>query len=284
MPEQTSFMSSKRWLSPDQIFNITAKLIDHGVNEFRLTGGEPLLRPEFIEIAQKLSDLNFKKFGCTTNAEHLDSLLPDIQKHTALQSFNISIDSLDPQNFKDITKSGNLERVLSGLHLALSMGYPVKVNTVLMKGINDHEIEEFIAFSKNTGVSVRFLELMRIGPMEDNYHQHYMPAQQLIDRIQETHELTPIVVPKDNTSFDYKLENGAKIGFIASESQSFCGQCSRLRLTAEGELRPCLFKNTGIPIRDLEGEALTQALEQVAGLKPMTRIPSIQQAMHAIGG
>jgi len=284
MPEHASFMSSKQWLSPDEIYSIASKLVDHGVDELRLTGGEPLLRPEFIEIAQKLSDLKVKKYGLTTNAETLDQFLPDIKKYTQLQSFNISIDSLDPDNFKRITKNGNLDKVLNGLHQALSMGYSVKVNAVLMRGINDHEWESFVNFSKNTGISVRFLELMKIGPMEHEYQEHFMPASQLIQTIREKHDLAPIDVPKDNTSFDYQLSNGAKIGFIASETQSFCGQCSRLRLTANGELRPCLFKDTGSSLRNLSDREFSKTVNEVAQLKPTARIESIEQPMYAIGG
>jgi len=284
MPQHAKFMPASEWLSPNEIVSITTGLVRHGVDELRLTGGEPLLRPEFIEIAQKLSVLKVRKYGVTTNAEHLEKFLPDIKKFTAIQSFNISIDSLDEFQFRKITKGGNLKRVLDGLHLALSMGYPVKVNAVLMKGINDHEWPAFLDLSRQTGVNVRFLELMRIGPMTHEYDTHYMPAAELIEAIKTQEQLVPIVVPKDNTSFDFKTSSGAKIGFIASESQSFCSQCSRLRLTAKGELRPCLFKNTGISLRGLSHAELEHAIQDIAAQKPLSRITSISQPMHAIGG
>lgn len=277
-------MHRKNWLSVDEIVQITSKLIDRGVDELRLTGGEPLLRPEFIEIARRLSELQFKKYGITTNGELLDHFLQDIKQYTGIQSINISIDSLDPDNFAKITKGGHLNRVLSGLHQALNLGFPIKVNAVLMRGVNDHEWKDFLHFSENTGVEVRFLEFMKIGPMQDKYTEFFMPAAEMLETIRQHDELTPIVVPKDNTSFNFKTKHGAQLGFIASESQSFCSQCSRLRLTATGELRPCLFKNTGISLRGLSDTKLDQAITEIAGAKPMERIASISQAMHAIGG
>ena len=104
VPEHAEFMSSKKWLSKEEIVSITRRLIDHGVDELRLTGGEPLLRPNFIEIAKDLSSLSYKKFGVTTNAEHLDRFLPDIRKHTSIQSFNISIDSLTQTTSKPLLR------------------------------------------------------------------------------------------------------------------------------------------------------------------------------------
>jgi cyclic pyranopterin phosphate synthase len=284
MPEHPKFLHRRHWLSPEEIFDITSKLVDRGVDELRLTGGEPLLRPEFIEIASQLSQLKVKKYGMTTNGELLDNFLQDIKQHTKIQSINISIDSLDPDNFSQITKGGRLSRVLNGLHQALSLGFPIKVNAVLMRGVNDHEWDDFIHFSENTGVEVRFLEFMKIGPMQDKYTEYFMTAAEMIDKVKVQYELTPMVVPKDNTSFNFKTNSGAQLGFIASESQSFCSQCSRLRLTCTGELRPCLFKNTGVSLRGLSGTELDNALTQIAGAKPLERIESISQAMHAIGG
>lgn len=284
MPDRPKFLNRQQWLSCDEIYNITSRLVNKGVDELRLTGGEPLLRPEFIEIAAQLSKLNVKKYGLTTNGELLDNYLNDIKKHTNLQSINISIDSLDPENFSAITKGGHLHNVLNGLHQALSLGFPIKVNAVLMRGINDHEWKDFIQFSENTGIEVRFLEFMKIGPMQDKYTEYFMPASEMIQTLEQHYHLTSVVVPKDNTSFNFKTDRGAQIGFIASESQSFCSQCSRLRLTATGELRPCLFKNTGVSLKGLSDSELNQALAQIAGEKPLERIASVSQAMHAIGG
>lgn len=284
MPENPQFSKADSWLKPQELQDIVFQLHDRGVDELRLTGGEPLLRPEFMDIAQRLSQKTWRRYGITTNAEKLSPMLGDIKKFTSIQNLNISMDSLDPVRFKSITARGNLENVLGAVHDALSLGFEVKINVVLMRGINDDEFEDFIRFSADTGVVVRFLELMRIGPNEEDFGPMMISAGEMVERLKGLHELKPVVVPKDHTAFEYKLNHGAHIGFIASESQSFCSTCSRLRLTSSGELRPCLFKNEGISLRNLKGADLDRVLEQVAQKKPLERIQSIDQAMYAIGG
>lgn len=284
MPDKPIFSKASSWLSSEELTRIAGELVRRGVDELRLTGGEPLLRKDFIDVAQSLSSLPWRKMGLTTNGEGLSAFLPSIHKYTKIDSINISIDSLDPINFKKITQRGHLDKVLDGLHMALAMNYPVKVNMVVMRGINDHELNGFIEFAQTTGVAVRFLELMRIGPNHEDLSHQLVPSAELLQRVRRTTRLRPVVVPKDNTSFDFVTSEGAQIGFIASETQSFCNTCSRLRLTAQGELRPCLFKNEGISLVEKSGEELQTILNAIALKKPTQRITSIQQPMYAIGG
>lgn len=284
MPNKPIFSKSDSWLDGQGFASIVGELYQRGIDELRLTGGEPLLRPDFIDVAQQLSAFSWRKMGLTTNGEKLSEILPALQKYTNIDSLNISLDSLDSKNFKRITQRGNLEKVLEGLHMALAMGYPVKINVVVMRGINDHEIEDFWEFSENTGVNVRFLELMRIGPNHEDFTRQLVPSAEIVQRLALSTRLRPVVVPKDNTSFEFVTSTGAQLGFIASETQSFCGTCSRLRLTAQGELRPCLFKNEGLSIVGKTGAELDAILIAIALKKPLERIESINQPMYAIGG
>ena len=284
MPEKPIFSKASTWLGAKELTRIASELVRRGVDELRLTGGEPLLRKDFIEVAQQLSTLPWRKLGLTTNGERLSEILPDIKKYTHIDSLNISIDSLDPVNFKKITQRGHLEKVLEGLHMALAMDFPVKVNVVVMRGVNDHELDHFVEFSAHTGVTVRFLELMRIGPNNEDFSSKLVPSAELIQRLNQRTRWRPVVVPKDNTSFEYISTEGAHVGFIASETQSFCETCSRLRLTAQGELRPCLFKNEGVSLVGKTGTELDSILSAIALKKPLERITSIPQAMYAIGG
>ena len=284
MPSQPKFMSREQWLSPQEIEGIVAELCRLGIEEVRLTGGEPLLRRDVVEVAEALSHLPLKKLGLTTNGEHLSELLPAFKKRSALKHINISLDSLDPDNFKRITGRGNLERVLMALHQAMDLGFEVKVNAVLMRGRNDHEIEAFMDFSARTGVCVRFLELMRIGPNQEDFGPLLVSAAEVLERLEGSTHWAKVQVPKDHTAFEYRGSNGAHLGFIASESQSFCGSCSRLRLSARGELRPCLFKDEGVSLKGISREALASACWRVAAGKPLERLASVDQPMFAIGG
>jgi cyclic pyranopterin phosphate synthase len=284
MPERPTFSKAKTWLGADELKKIVGALHRRGVDELRLTGGEPLLRKDFLELARGLSKLSWKKMGLTTNGEGLAPMVSDLKDQTAIDSINISLDSLDPQKFRSITGRGHLEKVLDGIHGALNAGFPIKINMVVMAGINDHEVEDFVHFGASSGVEVRFLEIMRVGPNEEDFSKLLIPSARLRRRLERNFDLRARVAPLDNTATEYVTDKGVKLGFISSETESFCGQCSRLRLTASGELRSCLFRDDGISLRGLDDDAFDHAVKQVVDMKPMERITSIQQPMYAIGG
>jgi cyclic pyranopterin phosphate synthase len=284
MPKVPKFSPSSSWLSPEQWLQVVTPLNHRGVDELRLTGGEPLLYPKFMEVAERLSTLAWKKMGVTTNGEALCEVLQDLKKYSCVEHLNISMDSLDSDRFRQITGRGNLEKVLSAVHMAKSLGFQVKINVVVMRGFNDAEWLDFMHFSRDNGVVVRFLEVMRIGPNNEDLSHQLVPAREMVKRFESVSSLTPVLVPVDHTAYEMKTEDGAHLGFIASETESFCGQCSRLRITAQGELRPCLFRNVGYSLLGLEGEAWEKVVAKVAQLKPLERIESIDQGMYAIGG
>lgn len=283
MPEHPTFLTSDKLLSSNQIFEICSNLVSFGIDEIRLTGGEPLLRPDFLTIVEKLSTLSLSKLALTTNGLKLKNILPSLV-NTKLKNINISIDSLDPENFHKITKYDGLPIVLDAAISARKMGFNVKVNTVLLRGINDHEIEKFITFSKEHDINVRFLEAMKIGTMLKDYDKYYIPVDEVIKRIQSTNQMTRIHDTKDSTSFNFSLDNGAKIGFIASESKSFCGECSRLRLGATGIIYPCLFVDEGPSLKNIPVSDYPYILKQLIDKKPFERIAKIEKPMYAIGG
>lgn len=284
MPDRPSFSKAATWMNSQQLRDVVFELHRRGVDELRLTGGEPLLRKDFVEIASRLSELSWKKMGLTTNGERLGALVSELKAKTAIDGINVSLDSLDPKRFKTITGRGNLEKVYEGIHAARSAGYLVKINMVVMAGINDSEIEKFVEFGLANDVEVRFLEIMRVGPNQEDFSRQLVPSALLRERIERRYGLRPRVVRRDNTATEYLTHAGSKLGFISSESESFCGNCSRLRLTASGELRPCLFRDEGISLKGLKGAALDRAIDQIADLKPLNRLTSIEQPMYAIGG
>ena len=183
-----------------------------------------------------------------------------------------------------MTGSSKFKMVLENILMAIEFGFKVKINCVLMKGLNDHEILDFVRFSGENLCEVRFLELMRIGPARNKFDQYFISADEMIAKLEEFSNLEIVARAKDSTSFNYSLNNGGQIGIIASESKPFCGSCSRLRLSATGELRPCLMIDKGISLVNKSQQEIETILHQTMALKPVDRIFEVNQPMNQIGG
>lgn len=283
MPEDARFLPHKTLLTPDEIEAIVAALAAYGLREVRLTGGEPTIRPEFDEIVARLGRLGLAKLALTTNGVRLQEKLDVLAAH-GLTHVNVSLDSLRPERFATITRTPHFARVYDGILAAKARGFHVKINVVSARYANDDELEDYVRFSEEHGIPVRFLELMRIGPKHAEHAALFVPAAELIEKLQTLRGLTPVVARRDATAFSYRTERGGEIGFIASESRPFCGDCSRLRLSATGWLRACLFSEAGLPLRGVPTARYPEILAQVIGMKPTGRIAHIDQAMHGIGG
>lgn len=283
MPEGTKFQPANRLLPPSEIGDICAYLAELGVEEIRVTGGEPTVRAEFDSIMEILARTPWKKFGLTSNGFLLESKLPML-KDLGCRHLNISLDSLDETRFRSITASPHFRKVRSSILRAREMGFEVKVNTIVFRGINDGELPAFLEFSETHGIEVRFLELMRVGPAIGEYEKRFVPAEEMLDRLRPHGELLPVNSPKDSTSFGFRTARGGRIGIIASESKPFCGACSRLRLSATGKLRSCLFSDTGVELRGRDRLDYPEILNEVMAMKPTGRLPRIPQSMNQIGG
>lgn len=283
MPKNPTFMSSKKWLSSDELFFIVANLVEQGIEEIRLTGGEPTIRADLVQIASKLSALNLKKLGLTSNglllARHLEGL-----RDTACRHLNLSIDSLTREGFNKIARFDGFDKTLAAIFQAKEMGFSVKLNVVLMRGLNDHEILDFIDFSEKYAIEVRFLELMQIGQACALGPNAFMSADEMIALVKSKAELTEIPVERDSTSFVFKTGQGGRIGFIAPVTKSFCGTCSRWRLTADGFLRTCLMSSNGLDLRGKTASEIRMAAVTALGMKPRSGHESTPDHMHSIGG
>jgi GTP 3',8-cyclase len=283
MPAGTRFQPAHLLLSPDEIGDIAETLSEMGVDEIRVTGGEPTVRAEFDAIIGRLARTAWKKFGLTTNGFLLEDKLP-LLRDSGCRHINVSLDSLEEPKFRSITGSPHFRRVVAAILRAKSMGFEVKINTIVFRGINDGELSAFVDFSAEHGVEVRFLELMRVGPAIGEHEERFLAAGEMIGRLQAVEELLPVDAPLDSTSFGFQTARGARIGFIASESKPFCGACSRLRLSATGKLRSCLFSDTGVELRGRDRLDYPEILQEVMALKPTGRLPRIPQPMNQIGG
>lgn len=283
MPDSVKFCNPKKFLDPIVIKNICAHLVDCGVEVIRITGGEPTLRPEFFEIVTLLSELSVQKLGLTSNGQHLENKL-NFLKTTKISSINISLDSLDSNTFKKVTRYGDVSTVLRSLLLARDKGFNVKINVVLLRGINDNEVLDFVNFSQKNGIEVRFLELMAIGPYATRHEQLFVPVNETILYLKKHMDLFSQTVESDSTSINFKTSTGAHIGFIASETKPFCGACSRLRLSATGDLRACLMSDKGINIANCKPTEYLDLVHQVFSMKPLDRLKNCEQPMYQIGG
>lgn len=283
MPPDIKFQPSSTLLPPDELVAMCGGLVNAGIRQLRLTGGEPLARREFRQIVEGLSTLPVEKLGLTTNAYWLEEWLPFLAD-TPCRHLNISLDSLQADKFHRITGNAHFDKVHRAILRAKDMGFAVKVNAVLLREANFDEVEDFAAFSARYEIPVRFLELMKIGPQRERHHRDFVTAREVIDRLRQRMTLTPMDDDADATAFSFRTDQGGEVGFIASESQPFCGTCSRLRLSARGKLRACLMSEDGVDLKGVPLEQYPDMLARVMPMKPTGRLPEIAQSMHEIGG
>jgi cyclic pyranopterin phosphate synthase len=283
MPRQFKFAPPSQLLKAKEFIDICSALVDLGIDEVRISGGEPTLRGDLEKIIEGLSSLPVLKLGMTTNGYCLEDKI-DFLSQTKCRNINISLDSLNKKRFREITKSESFDAVYSAILKAKEKGLRVKVNVVALRGLNDDEVFDYIDFSAKHKIEVRFLELMKIGPDHREQSGLFVIAQEMIRKIEEREELIPQSVNSDSTAFNFKTSSGGAIGFIASESQPFCQFCSRMRLSATGALRACLMSDSGISLRGRDKSEYPAILRSVMAMKPFDRIESIRQPMYQIGG
>jgi cyclic pyranopterin phosphate synthase len=282
MPENATFTPREKLLTVAEYRAICGELVSLGIEELRVTGGEPTVRPEFRAIMTALAELPVKRFGLTSNGQLLGNHL-EFLRDAGCHHLNISLDSLDAGRFERITRGGDFRKVIAAIEKAKAMDFEVKVNAVMFRGVNDDELADFARWSAASGVEVRFLEYMKIGDYETGW-KRFIAADEMIARLEETTTLYPVPVPGDSTSFVYETAQGGRLGFIASESKPFCGTCSRLRLSALGTLRSCLMSEQGVSLRGLSFAEYPALLGRVMAMKPAGRLEHVLQPMHEIGG
>ena len=241
-------------LTYEEIIRVAEIGVSLGLEKLRVTGGEPLIRRDIEHLIEKLSGIaGVKDVALTTNGDGLKDRAKDL-RDAGLNRITISCDSLKPETFKLITKRDALGSVIEGIEAVLAAGFPPpKINCVVIRGMNEDEVADFADFAHETGVSVRFIEYMPL----DNGHKwdrHLLVGgREVLDRIKERHALVPVNrdAPSE-TALRYVFADGApgEIGIIAPVTMPFCGACSRLRLTADGNLRTCLFSMDDFNLRD----------------------------------
>ncbi|MFZ5352491.1 MAG: GTP 3',8-cyclase MoaA [Bacillota bacterium] len=280
-------------LALEEIYKVIEACMPLGINKVRLTGGEPLVRKGIVELISKLSKLEqIKDIALTTNGVLLAEYADDLKK-AGLSRVNISLDTLDGNKYRSITRCGKIQDVLNGIEAAKACNLtPIKINTVLIGGFNDDEIEDFVNLTKYGNIDVRFIELMPIGQASSWTKDKFIPNSIVLDRVKELEEVEGY--DPGSTARYYKLPDAlGKVGLINPISHKFCSECNRIRLTADGKLKPCLHSNQEIDIKSIlreDGGNLFSAIEAAVYSKPLQHnledkeyIP-INRDMFRIGG
>jgi cyclic pyranopterin phosphate synthase len=298
MPEEVVFMDRSELLTLEEIAQFVRLAVPLGIDKVRLTGGEPLMRRGLAQLVRLLAAIEgIRDIGLTTNglllAEHAQELFD-----AGLRRLNISLDTLDPQRFRELARRDGLERVLEGIEAARRAGFdPIKINAVSIRGITEAEVVPLARYARANRLELRFIEYMPIGADHWERSKVYF-AHEIMEQIEQ--HIAPLVPVEDYDprapamEFRY-TDGGGRVGIIASVSRPFCPSCNRLRLTADGKLRNCLFALEEVDVKHLlrEGAApavIQEVIRQNVRAKwegheiNTARFIKPLRTMHAIGG
>jgi cyclic pyranopterin phosphate synthase len=278
----------------------------YGLRKVHLTGGEPLLRPRLAGLVRTLAEEGLADLALTTNGHRLAGMAEDLRR-AGLRRINVSLDSLDPPTYRRLTRGGDLARAIAGIEAALRAGLePVKLNMVVLRGINEHEVADVVRWGLERGCHVRLLELMPIGAGREDFGRRFVSSAEVRERLAAHVDLEPLPYEPGSSSRNFLARRACGragvIGFISPCSNAFCGGCRRLRLTADGRLLGCLAQPQGTDIRGLlapgaagqvedppwretgRANALVRAVEEALAFKRCGRRFTEQRHMISVGG
>ncbi|MBU6267991.1 MAG: GTP 3',8-cyclase MoaA [Sphingomonadales bacterium] len=301
MPERMTFLPKSEVLTLEELHQLALGFIARGVTKLRLTGGEPLVRRDMIELVQalgrKLGD-GLEELTLTTNATRLAEFA-DPLRAAGVRRVNISLDTLDRDAFAKLTRRDMLPQVLEGIAAAKEAGLKVKLNTVALKGINEAEIPDLVAWAHGQGHDITLIEVMPLGEVEQDRFDHYLPLSQVRASLERRFTLTPSGHRTGGPARYFDItETGGRLGLITPLTGNFCEGCNRLRVTATGQLHPCLGGHEQVDLRgalrsaDPEA-ALATALDQAMRIKPLRHhfeidrpgaAPALARHMSMTGG
>ena len=291
MPDEKIISTpSAKLMKPDEIFEIASLFTNLGVKKIRITGGEPLVRVDASQILRRLSTLPVQ-LNMTTNATRVHHFIEDLL-FAGVKSMNVSLDTFSEEKFSKLTRRNNLHQILSNIHLLLQYPFEVKLNMVVMNGTNDDEICDFIEFTRENRVDVRFIEFMPFPGNHWNKDQVF-GYKQILDRISTKYTFEKLDDSAHSTSRNYQVPGyKGSFGIISTVTNPFCGDCNRLRLTADGKMKNCLFSKgeidlltpfrKGEPIEELIFASLADKKKELGGQKMVETTEN--RSMIAIGG
>jgi cyclic pyranopterin phosphate synthase len=276
MPERMQFLPKKDVLSLEELHKLGLAMIGRGIRKVRLTGGEPLVRRDMIELVQALGRNvgdGLDELTLTTNGTRLAQFADDLAA-AGVRRINVSLDTLDAELFARLSRRDRLSEVLQGIAAAKEAGLKVKLNTVALKGLNEGEIPFLIEWAHAQGHDMTLIEIMPLGEIEDDRSEHYLPLSAVREKLDDRWTLTPSRHSSGGPArYVDVAETGGRLGFITPLTNNFCAGCNRVRVTATGELYACLGGAEKVDLRaalrsGAPGQALAAALDEAMRIKP----------------
>jgi cyclic pyranopterin phosphate synthase len=299
MAEDMEFVPRAQLLTLEELAEIASAFIELGVGKIRITGGEPLIRRNVIKLFRDIGRLpGLRELVLTTNGSQLARLAAEL-KEAGVKRINISLDSLDPEKFHTITRTGDLLVVLAGIETALAAGFErVKLNAVILKNRNHDEITDLVQFAMDRGIDISFIEEMPLGVIGDHDRaEAYYSSDRIRADLEQTWTLIATTESTGGPSRYYKIPGtNTRVGFISPHSHNFCEHCNRVRLTCEGRLLLCLGQEHSVDLRQVvrehpgDRERLKQTIRDSMAIKPkghdfnLTEKPVILRHMNVTGG
>lgn len=276
MPERMTFLPKKEVLSLEELYDLATGFIARGVTKIRITGGEPLVRRDIIDLFTALGRRlghDLAELTLTTNgtqlAEHAEALA-----RAGVRRVNVSLDTLDRAKFAQLTRRDSLPQVLEGIAAAKAAGLKVKLNAVALKGVNEHELPDLIAWGHAQGHDVTLIEVMPLGDVEEERLDQYLPLDEVEAALAQRWTLKPLAFSTGGPARYVEVaETGGRLGLITPHTNNFCSGCNRLRVTATGQLYPCLGGGERVDLRsalrsDAPEARLAAALDEALRIKP----------------
>ncbi|MDH5680116.1 MAG: radical SAM protein [Spirochaetota bacterium] len=284
--ESTLHQSCKHPLSADKYISMVRDIHEIvNLKAVRLTGGEPALYHELIPLVRGLKAIGIPGVHLTSNGSRLFDMLKPL-KEAGLDSLNISLDAVNPDVFTLMTSRPALDEVLAAIDQAIAIGIPLKVNSTIMNGINNHEILPLIQEIGDGNITIRFLELMKMGHLHRDFQRYFFSESQILEVIQSQYQIYPLPRKESSTANYWITDDNRKFGIIANSSSPFCRDCNRLRLDSRGILYGCLSSSLGYDITQSHGQKreLEQTLINSLAQKQKERFLGSQVSMISIGG
>jgi cyclic pyranopterin phosphate synthase len=302
MAEDMEFLPRKDLLSLEELDRLCTAFVAKGVKKLRLTGGEPLVRKNIMHLVRSLSrhlkSGALEELTLTTNGSQLARYAGELAE-AGVRRINVSVDTLDPQKFREITRRGDLDRVLAGIDAALAAGIAIKINAVALKGFNDAEIPQMLRWAHARGMDFTLIETMPMGEIEGDRLDQYLPLSEVRRSLEQDFTLADIPLRTGGPARYVEVkETGGRLGFITPLTHNFCEGCNRVRVTCTGTLYMCLGQDDAAdlraPLRDSEGDGLLNAaIDEAIGRKPKghdfvidraTSRPAVVRHMSVTGG